>query len=247
MVKIRFLILIIIIGATDLFSQKNKFKSGNEVIAAMYKKYEGKWYRNFTFVQDIVFYTDGKETKKEVWYEALTFPGKLTIKFHSMEGKNGVVFTDNKVYPVKEGAVMPPKPLIHDLVLASFDVYFLKPETSCRLLDSLGYNLNILREDTINGRKVFVTGAEKGDDKNQQLWIDKERLYLHRIVYRQKGAVRDVILADYTLIDKNWVSKTIIFKNNGEIEAIEKYYDIKFPKSLHPDIFKPEKLAEIKW
>ncbi|MGZ3933285.1 MAG: WD40/YVTN/BNR-like repeat-containing protein [Bacteroidia bacterium] len=115
------------IGAVVMKS-KDYLKDGTDVIAAMRNQYAGgKWYKNFTFIQDAIFYREGKEVKKEQWYEALSFPGNLVIKFNSMESGNGVVFSGNKVTGIKEGKAGESRPFINDLLLVGFDVYFLKP------------------------------------------------------------------------------------------------------------------------
>ena len=97
------------------------------------------------------------------------------------------------------------------------------------------------------GREVYVIGAEGGDDKTPQFWIDTERLYMSRIVYKKKDSVTDCVFSDYTKVEGNWVAKKVTFKHNGEVELIEKYYDLKFPKEINPDIFNPLKFAEIPW
>ena len=48
--------LIITFSAAAALSAKDKFNSGEDVIAAMYKKYEGKWYKTLTFVQKTTTY-----------------------------------------------------------------------------------------------------------------------------------------------------------------------------------------------
>ncbi len=244
--------LIVLITMLPLIASSQKItapKNGYELVKSMYDKYEGgkKWYKNMTFVQDIIFYKEGKVEKKEVWFEALMAPGNLVIKHHSMNSKSGTVFANYKVCGLQDGKATEPKPFIHDLLLMGFDVYFLKPEQTTHYLDSLGYNNKLLREDVYNGRKVFVIGANKGDTISNQVWIDTERLYMHRIIYTKRNNVQDVVFGNYELMQKNWVAKSVSFKINGALMAEEKYYDIKFPKELNPDIFKPEKFAEAKW
>ena len=43
------------------------------------------------------------------------------------------------------------------------------------------------------------------------------------------------------------MSKKVTFKNNGKLQLIEQYYDLKFPKELDPYIFDPSKFAQTKW
>lgn len=224
-----------------------KYIDGTAVINAMYNAYtNNKWYKNFTFSQETHFLKDGKEEKMEIWHEAATFPGKLLIKFNTKDSKNGILFTDQKVFGFTEGKEPVSKPMIHELLLAAFDVYFYKPEKTVHIFDSLGYNLKIVREDVFAGRRVIVVGAQKNDSTGKQFWIDAERFYLHRIIYSKGSLVTDCIFSDYEKMKTYWVAKTILFKQNGILTTVEKYYDINFPKELDPALFDPEKFNEVK-
>lgn len=226
---------------------KKTMKDGYEVITAMHDKYAGnKWYKHFTFSQETHFLKDGKEEKMETWHEAGSFPGKLLIKFNSKDSKNGVLFADHKVTSFTEGKEVVSKPMIHELLVAAFDVYFLKPEETAHIFDSLGYDLKKVREDVFDGRKVFVVGAEKNDSTSKQFWIDTERMYLHRIIYSRRNSVSDCVFGGYEKMGNYWVAKLITFKTDGKINTVEKYFDIKFPKTLNKDLFDPMKFNEIK-
>lgn len=238
------LFLVALFLSLHLFSQT--VNNGKDVIAAMHKKYHGKWYTHFTFTQDAFFYKDGKEERKEVWHEAASFPGKLVIKYDSMKSGNGVVFANNTVTGIKDGVAKTTRPFIHDLLLVGFDLYYLLPEKSCKILDSLGYNLSKVREDVFDDRAVYVVGAEKGNDTIPQFWIDKERLYMHRIIYK-KGKQMDVVFSDYEKMQGYWVAKKVIFKSMGELQMIEKYYNIRFPKNLNAAIFDPKLFLQVNW
>lgn len=242
-----FLLAFSLLVYSFLFSQK--INNGTDVINAMYKKYDGgkKWYKHFSFTQDAIFYRNDSIIKTEVWHEIGSFPGHLAIKFDTKDSKDGVIFSVNKVYSIKDGVAKEPRTFIHDLILVGFDLYFLKPELSTHLLDSIGYNLKEMHVDMFEGRKVYVVGAQPGDEKTPQFWIDAERLYMSRIIYKKKDNVTDCIFGDYAKVDGNWVAKKVTFKNNGKLQLIEKYYDLKFPKELNPDIFDPAKFAQTKW
>jgi len=244
----RILILYFLLFTFCFNANAQKYSDGNAVIAAMYKAYNGgkKWYKYFTFSQETHFIKDGKEEKMEIWHEAGYFPGKLIIKFNTKDSKNGILFTDQKVYGYTEGKEPFSRPKIHELLLGAFDIYFLKPEVSAHLFDSLGFNLKLVREDVFDGRKVIVVGAEKNDSTSKQFWIDAERFYLHRIVYARKTSVSDCIFGNYEKINNYWVAKTITFKADGKPETVENYFDIKFPKKLDDSLFDPKKFNEIK-
>jgi hypothetical protein len=226
-------------------SSKIKYTDGKELIKAMHKAYApDKWYKYFTFSQNMEFYRNDSVIKKDVWHEAYS-PGSLVIKFGSKDSKDGVLFSDFKVHSFSNGKEPKSAQRVHDLLLVGLDVYFYDPEKTIKVLDSLGYNLSKIHENVFDGRKVYVVGAEKGDSTSKQFWIDAERLYMHRIMYDQKGKINDVIFSDYTKMENYWMSKTIIFKTNGKLGLIERYYDIKFPKSLPTDWFDPKKFNEL--
>lgn len=213
--------------------------NGNELIKKMHQAYQGKWYQHFTFSQTMVFYRNDSVVKKDVWHEAASLPGNLIIKFESKNSKNGVLFSNHQVTSFRNGIASKTTPMIHDLLLIGLDVYFLKPDYTCHLLDSLGYDLRIIRKDTFAGRDVYVVGAEKGNNLSRQFWIDAERLYMHKVIYKQGKSMNEVVFSDYYPIKKAWFSPTIIFKSNGKLSLIERYYDVKFPRKLNPDLFEP--------
>jgi len=213
--------------------------NGNELIKKMHQAYQGKWYQYFTFSQTMEFYRNDSVVRKDVWHEAASLPGKLLIKFESKNAENGVLFANHQVTSFRNGIASKPAPMTHDLLLIGLDVYFLKPDYTCHLLDSLGYNLNIIRIDTFAGRNVYVVGAEKGDKLSRQFWIDAERLYMHKIIYKQGKSINEVVFSDFYPIKKAWFSPTIIFKSNGKLSLIERYYDVKFPRKLNPSLFEP--------
>ncbi len=232
-----------------LLVSKNKevIRSGYDALEAMRNAYAGgRWYKHFTFSQDVQFYKDGVADKKQVWHEAASFPGKLLIKYDTKDSKNGMLFENNTYHGMQEGKEPMNLPMVHDLLLAGFDVYFLRPYETAHLLDSLGYNLKKVHENMWQGRKVLVVGADKGDTLSPQIWIDAERFYMHRIIYKQRGALRDVTFEQYEKMENNWVATFITFKQNGKLQMTEKYFDIKFPKELKEDLYKVEKFAENK-
>ncbi len=236
--------------ATVSFSQskkgrKLKYADGKELINAMHKAYSpNKWYKYFTFSQNMEFYRNDSLIRKDVWHEAYA-PGSLVIKFGSKDSKDGVLFSNFKVHSFELGKEPRSAQRVHDLLLVGLDVYFYEPSKTIKILDSLGYCTSKIHEDVFDGRKVYVVGADKGDLESKQFWIDAERLYMHRIIYDQKGKINDVIFSDYTKMETYWMSKTIIFKTNGKLGLIERYYDIKFPKEINQDWFDAKKFNEV--
>ena len=77
--------------------------SGDGLIAAMHKKYDGKWYKTLTFVQKTTNYKPDGTADSSTWYEALSAPGKLRIDFTPLEKHDGILFVDGKIYSFRDG------------------------------------------------------------------------------------------------------------------------------------------------
>jgi len=224
---------------------KVKYADGKELIFAMHKAYApNKWYKYFTFSQNMEFYRNDSVIRKDVWHEAYA-PGSLVIKFGSKSSKDGELFSNFMVHSFEQGKEPRSAQRVHDLLLVGLDVYFYDPAKTIKILDSLGYCTSKIHEDVFDGRKVYVVGADKGDLESKQFWIDAEHLYMHRIIYDQKGKINDVIFGDYTKMGTYWMSKTITFKTNGKLGLIERYYDIKFPEAINSEWFDPKKFNEV--
>src|SRR5215813_3440287 len=113
--KIILLILMITIPSFAV-----EYKSGEEVLTAMKKKYEGKWYKTLTFQQTTTNYKPDGTSQASTWYEALYAPGKLRIDFTPLEKQDGVIFADGKLYSFRDGKLAANRPFVHPLLVLGF-------------------------------------------------------------------------------------------------------------------------------
>src|SRR4028119_1147721 len=116
--KILFLLLMLTIPAYAA-----KIKTGEELIAAMQKKYAGKWYKTLTFVQKNTNYNPDGTTRNSIWYEAMTAPGKLRIDFDPLAKGDGMMFDNGQQHIFTDGKLAKTQPLVHPLMVMGFDVY----------------------------------------------------------------------------------------------------------------------------
>src|SRR5688572_9087074 len=122
------------------------FKSGDELVAAMSKKYAGKWYKTLTFVQKTVTHKPDGTSATEIWYEALSAPGKLRIDIEPLDKHNGIIFADGKLYSFRDGKLANSRPFVHPLLVLGFDVYVQPAATTLAQLKGLGINTAVLHE-----------------------------------------------------------------------------------------------------
>jgi outer membrane lipoprotein-sorting protein len=244
-------VLLILCGLLVLApaAQAGKIRTGEELIAAMRKKYAKTWYKTTTFKQVTTDFEKDGTKKVAVWYEAISMPGRLRIDFDPVAAGNGILFANDNIYTFKSGKLENSRPLIHPLVLLAFDVYFLPVDQTVAKLKQLKFDLSILREDTWQGRSVYVVGARAGDTRAPQFWIDKQRLYFVRM-FRPAG--KDGTLTSETQFNKyerlggGWMSPDVIFKIDGQITTTETYSEMRPDVKLEDDLFDPDKWTTTK-
>src|SRR5438874_9490052 len=145
--------LLLIIATTTLAA---KITTTEQLVAAMQKKYAKSWYKTATFVQKTTNIDKDGNKKVATWYEAMSLPGSLRIDFTPTKDGNGILFTNGQIYSFKNGKVDSNRALVHPLMILGFDIYRLPQADVIQRLKGLKFDLSILREDTWQGRPVYV-------------------------------------------------------------------------------------------
>ena len=178
----RYFVLFCLLVVITPSTRAAKIKTTEDLVAAMQKKYAKSWYRTATFVQKTTDYDKDGNQKVSTWFEALSVPGSLRIDFTPIKDGNGILFTDRKIFTFKDGKRESARPFVHPLVILGFDIYRLPQAEVIETLKGLKFDLTILREDTWQGRPVYVAGAKAGDLHSPQFWIDQKNLYFVRML-----------------------------------------------------------------
>lgn len=237
--KVLFLLLVI---AVPVYAAK--IKSGEQLIKAMHKKYAGKWYKTLTFIQKNTEYKPDGTTENSLWYEAMSAPGNLRIDFDPLESGNGWLFADGVQHTFKDGKLARSQPTIHPLVVLAFDVYTQPTEKTVSQLKELKFDLQILREDTWQGRNVYFVGARTGDSRSAQFWIDKKNLYFVRMlqpVGRNKERISETQFNKYQKVKGGgWIAPEVVFMTDGKVTFLEEYSEIRTDVPLDANLFNPE-------
>jgi len=241
--KLTTLILLILLTAVPSFAVE--YKSGEEVLAAMKKKYDGKWYKTLTFQQKTTNYKPDGTSQASTWYEALYAPGKLRIDFTPLEKQDGIIFADAKIYSFRDGKLAGSRDFVHPLLVLGFDVYNQPVETTMSQLKGLGIDMSVVHEEPWQGSTVIVVGAKVGDLTTPQFWIDKKNLYFVRLIQlggRDKKSVQETQFNKYQKAKGGgWVSAEVKFFIDGKIATMEEYTNIQTGKTLSPDLWDPAK------
>lgn len=237
--KAIFLISILSIGclAAD-------FRTGDELVAAMQKKYAGKWYKTLTFVQKTIHHKPDGTTETETWYEALNAPGKLRIDIAPLEKNQGIIFADGKLYSFRDGKLANSRPFVHPLLVLGFDVYTQPAATTIAQLKGLGIDTAVIHEANWQGEPAYVVGAKQGDMSTQQFWVRKKDLLFVRLIQlggRDKKVVQETQFNKYVKVKGGgWVAAEVLFFADGKPTITEEYSDIQAGMPLDPNLWNPE-------
>ena len=243
--KILRLFLLLLIISMPVFAVN--VRSGDDLIVAMHKKYEGKWYKTLTFVQQTITTHPEGTTTSEKWYEAMTVPGSLRIDFADSKTGDGILFAGGKIYSFRDGKPATGRPFVHPLLVLGFDIYMQPSTTTIEQVKGMGIDLSVIHEEKWMRKTVYVVGAKQGDMKTPQVWVDKKDLVFVRLIQlggRDKKVVQETQFNKYQKVKGGgWVSAEVKFFVDGKPTTTEQYSDIQTNIKLDSGLWDPEKWA----
>jgi hypothetical protein len=218
------------------------YRDGTALVRAMHDRYAGTWYKTLTFAQTTTQWdTAGKKTVS-TWYESAAVPSVLRIDFGSPKQGNGVLFTEDSTYVIRKGQLARVFPGGNDLTTLLFDVYVDPADKTTARLRKGGYDLSKIHQDTWESHPVWVVGADVGDLKTSQFWVDPRSL----VVVRQIGPTRpgdpDVVDAQFTKYVRTgggWIAMENTFLQGGKPIQLEQYQQVKSDVPLDKALFDP--------
>ena len=237
------LLFLLVVMAMPVFA--SDIRSGQELIAAMREKYDGKWYKTLTFVQTTTNYKPDGTSEVSTWYEALSVPGKLRIDFTPLEKGGGIIFSDNKIFSFRDGKLAATRPFIHPLLVLGFDVYMQPVETTLGQIKEMNVDMSVVHREKWRGKTFYVVGAKQGDLAAPQFWIDKDNLYFVRLIElkgKDKKSIQETQFNKYEKVKGGgWVSAEVQFFVDGKRATTEEYNDIQTNMPLDANLWDPEK------
>jgi outer membrane lipoprotein-sorting protein len=246
----RFVLTVVFLFAFVTVSQAAAITTTEELIHAMQSKYAKSWYKTATFVQKTTTHQADGTKKVETWYEAMSLPGSLRIDFTPTRDGNGILFTNGQVYSFKDGKVDSTRAFVHPLMVLGFDIYGLPQADAIEKLKGLKFDLSVLREDTWQGRPVYVVGAKQGDLHSPQFWIDRKNLYFVRMFRpagRDGAQTQETQFNKYQKLGGGWMSPEVIFVVDGKITTTEEYSELRANVTLPDKLFDPQSFATVRW
>ncbi len=245
------LVCLILVIAPSTFAAR--ITTTEQLIQAMQSKYAKSWYKTATFVQKTTNIDKDGNKKVETWFEAMSLPGSLRIDFTPTKDGNGILFTNSQIYVFKNGKVDANRPYVHPLMVLGFDVYGLPTSDvieKLKGLKELNFDLSIFREDTWQGRPVYVVGAKQGDLHSSQFWIDQKNLYFVRMIRpggKDGAQTQETQFNKYQRLGGGWMSPEVIFMVDGKVVTTEEYSELRADVPLPDKLFDPQSFATVHW
>lgn len=227
-----------------------EIRDGETLLRAMHGRYQNNWYETLTFTQKSTTHNDDGTDKSEIWREAMLLPGKLRIDIGPLADGNGTLIANGARTSFQNGKASDPHPFVHMLLVLGFDVYRQPTQATVDQVKGQGFDLTKLREDSWDGESVYVIGADKGDLKSKQFWVEKKRLLFVRMIApdrRDAAKTADSRFADYRQLPVGWVAARVEFFVAGKNVFSEEYSEIQTNPKLDPAIFDPRQFNSQHW
>jgi hypothetical protein len=236
-------VLFLLLAVTIAPVYAKKIETAEQLVSAMHKEYQGKWYKTLVFAQKTTTFKPDGTTENGIWYEALSMPGKLRVDFDPLSSGGGVIYANGINNTFKDGKLLNSRPVEHALLVLGFDIYFQPVETTLAQIKKMKVDTSVLREDKWQNRDVYVVGAKQGDLRSPQFWIDKKNLYFVRLVQpvgKDGASVQEIEFNKYQKVKGGgWIAPEVVFIVNGKRVFLEEYYGIRTNIPLDEKLFDP--------
>lgn len=215
---------------------------GDAIVRAMHDRYAKTWYRTLSFTQKTTLRTRDDTMAAETWKERAIIPGRLRIDVERPTGGLVVVYAGDSLFVWRGDSTFTRAATRNILLVMGFDVYRQPPQATLAALKAEHFPMTPLREDTWQGRPVYVIGAAAGDLHSHQLWIDRDRLLFVRGIQpddRDTTKTVDFRFDNYVKVPSGWLSETVEVYTDGKLVQREQYSDVRTNVPVDPQIFLP--------
>ena len=237
--------LLLCVFFTLSLNAQHSITDTKSLITSMRKTYQKTWFKNLTFKQKTSFYRDGKISGEQTWYEAMSLPGKLHIKFGSKTANSGMLFSGGFEYRYRDGKITSSEEKFNPLLFLGFDVYGQSVKKSINGLKTLGFDLSKIHQTD----EFYVVGAEKNDLQTSQFWVNKKHLYVTRVITnnKERAFIMDAKFNKYERLSGGWIAPEVEIFINSSLYMKEEYTEMRTPSKIDQSIFKKENISTSKW
>ncbi|HVS92571.1 MAG TPA: hypothetical protein VHE59_11090 [Mucilaginibacter sp.] len=238
--------LIVCVLILAFISKAHAQQTGSAILKQMYDRYAGKWYHNLAFDQKTEVYRNDSLIRDQKWYEVMSFPDKLRIDIMPLGNHNTYIFRSDSTYVIKAGAVKFKSSDGNDLIFLLGGMYTMPYDDVLKEFKKLNYDVGKSYEDTWKGRPVYVIGVSSKNDNVNQVWIDKENMYLVRMIENNDKLKMEGIFDDHLRIGGGFTETKATFYFNGKLAQVETYSNCKVLNNLDDKIFDPYQYVSLR-
>jgi outer membrane lipoprotein-sorting protein len=231
-------------------SYAQEIHSGEDLLRAMYERYRENWYETLTFTQKSITHNPDGTSSSEIWHEAALLPGKLRIDIGPVSEGDGLLVADGTLTSFKDGKASASRPFVHMLLVLGFDVYKQDPKITIEQVKEHGFDPTKMHEENWDGQAVYVVGADKGDLKSRQFWVQKSGLLFVRMIEPDKKdpmKTNDTRFVDYRQLPVGWVAVGVEFYVDGKLTFSEEYSEIQVNPKLDAAVFDAKQFGTQHW
>lgn len=215
--------------------------SGEAIVKAMRDRYAKTWYHTLTFAQTTEQRTAADTmTTKQTWKEVMLLPGRLWVDIERPTGDVFAMYLGDSLFLWNKDSVLSRAASRNIFLIMGFDVYEQPVAKTLAVLAEEHYPMSPVREDTWQGRPVYVIGAPAGDTHSHQLWIDKDRLlFLRAIEPSSNDSTKslDYRFAGYVQVPGGWVAEHVELYLGDKLVQREEYYDVRTNVPVDSSLF----------
>jgi outer membrane lipoprotein-sorting protein len=202
-------------------SEAGKPTNGLEVIGWMRYAHPSRALRSLAFTLNTTQYrADSNVVAQSRVYAEL--PGKMRVEALPTSKRTGSVRDRQRLAVFERGRRVTRLSRVDLSTLLVYDVFAQSADTTIMWLDSARVRFGIARRDELDGRDVWVVGAESGDTLSAQFWVDARRWLVLRIIQRDPRApstLCDIRFLEYTeLLDVPVPTRIRVYREGRLLE-----------------------------
>lgn len=221
------------------------FNNSEYILRKMHERFEGKWYKTFSFNQTTEVYRNDTLLRSETWYENIKFPGEFRIDFGNPDSGNAVIFKNDSSYLFRKSKLARVGQDKNDLLFLLGGMYFYPFDTVIAKMNSFGYDLSKFHEDTWNGEPVYVIGAGKDEISINQIWVKKKNYSPVRLLKYENNAKEEALFEKHVPLGGGFTETLVHFYINDKLIQVEKYHDLKDNLAIDDAIFDPNNFMQL--
>ena len=233
-------LLLVMFGVTGA----TKNSTSKEVLQSMYSRYHGVWHKSLHFNQTTDRYRNDSLVKTDTWYETIVYPDLLRIDIGSEKSASGIIFRRDSTYAFRDNKLTRSVKNENELIFFLGGMYAMPFDKILEHFAYLHYDLSKFHTSVWRGKPAYVLGADKDDDKVNQLWIDKDKLVAVRFIKYDGGTKEEGYFENQQALGKAWSETKCSFFINDKILQVETYHDLVANPPVDMKIFEPSLIGK---